>query len=259
MKAKDQDPLTSFDDLAKEEEEAITIPSLKHPGEPSIHQPDGFEDSALHAVSDEHHTGGGVHHPIAADPFQDESEHSSVPYGTEHSSASGKHSSDNSPFFYNRNQNFNSTKSSKKQLLVLIIVGVAVISATVFLLKKQFTGSSSPSPSTVAPVETPTQTPTPTPQPVDRSKYKVRILNGTTKTGLAASVSSKLKDLGYQGEKVANATNSSFTQTLIRIKPNLTDLLDQLIRDLAPDFVASSGDSLKEDDGAEAEVILGTR
>jgi hypothetical protein len=104
-----------------------------------------------------------------------------------------------------------------------------------------------------------TPTPEPTPEAVDRSKFKIRVLNGTTKTGLAASVSAKLKDLGYQTDKVGNATNSAFQTTLVRVKQSSTGLLDQLIRDVAPDFSAASSTELKDSDSADGEVILGTK
>lgn len=148
--------------------------------------------------------------------------------------------------------------SSKFQYLILGIVAVAVLAGTVLLLKGQFKANTpSPSPTPAAPVPTPTPTPIPTPPPVERPKYKVKVLNGTGKSGLAASISAKLKELGYQTEKSANATNSSFTRTIVRVKENMPGLLEQLVADLIPEFDATSGGFLKDSVPYDAEVILG--
>lgn len=151
----------------------------------------------------------------------------------------------------------NRNRSSKIHLLILLIIGLVVIGGTVYLLKSQFPASSpSPSPSEI-PQATPS--PTPTPQALDRSKFKVRVLNGTSTTGLAASAAAKLKNLGYQTEAPRNATNSAFERTVVRIKGDVAGLLEQLIRDLAPEFEAVSEAALKDNDSANAEVILGKK
>lgn len=147
--------------------------------------------------------------------------------------------------------------SSKLHIFILILLGLAIIGGTVYLLRSQFSKESTPTPTPEAPIVTPS--PEPTPAPLERSKFKVRVLNGTTKSGLAASVSAKLKGLGYQSDKVGNATNSAFEKTVVRVKSSATGLLDQLVRDLSPDFSASSDSPLKDSDSADAEIILGTR
>lgn len=91
----------------------------------------------------------------------------------------------------------------------------------------------------------------------DRSKYTLRVLNGTKLNGLAASTSAKLKELGYKIEKVANATNSAFPKTVVRVKPDLKELLENLIKDLMPGSEGEEGPELKESDSAFGEVILG--
>ncbi len=151
-------------------------------------------------------------------------------------------------------------KSPKWHLLILALIGIAVIGASIYLLKNQFKdqgGSSSASPSPQASTE-PSPSPSPTPS-VDRSKFKIRVLNGTSQAGLAASVSAKLKDLGYQTDKTGNATNSAFTRTVVRVKSSATGLLEQLIKDLTFQFDATSAGNLKSDDAADGEVIIGTK
>lgn len=147
--------------------------------------------------------------------------------------------------------------SNKVHLLILILIGLAVIGGTVYLLKSQFEGISSPP----APSATPEASPTPIPSPsFDRAKYKIRVLNGTTKAGLAASVSAKLKDLGYQIDKTGNAPKQNYTTTEVKTKSATPDLSEQLVKDLPSEFSgASSSGELKDSDSADGEVILGTK
>jgi hypothetical protein len=161
---------------------------------------------------------------------------------------------------------FNSTPRrrgiSPVHIILLILIGLAVIGATVYLLKNQFNVQlgflQKPTPTPEVTMD-PVSTPMPTQEPVaiDRSQYKIRVLNGTTTTGLAASVSAKLKDLGYQQEKTGNATNSAFAKTQVRVKPDNDNLSAQLIRDLSDKFSAELSIPLKPSDTADGEVILG--
>lgn len=153
------------------------------------------------------------------------------------------------------------SKNLLLQLAVLSVIGLSVIGGTVYALKMQFKGmGTAPSPSPSLEASIPSPTPSPSPEvSIDRSAYKVRVLNGTSTSGLAATVMAKLKELGYQTDRTGNATNSAFTQTQIRIKPSAIDVVAQLIRDLAPDRkAASSSSALKASDAADIEIILGT-
>lgn len=164
---------------------------------------------------------------------------------------------------YGSRQDFNMNpkpKNSKWHLIILCLIGLAVIGGTVYLLKNQFgASSSSPSPSASAvAVSTPEPTPTPLPT-VSPSEFKVRVLNGTSTTGLAADVMDKFKELGYQSDRTGNATNSAFTTTIVRVKEGSSsaNLLEQVIKALSPDYTGQKGPSLKSNDTADVEVILG--
>jgi hypothetical protein len=153
-------------------------------------------------------------------------------------------------------------KSSKLHLFILALVGLVTIGATVYVLKYRDTGidflqKASPSPAASAAPE-PTATPVPTPT-VDRSQYKVAVLNGTAKTGYAASISAKLKDLGYQTDKTGNATNSAFTQTQVRVKDSAKSILETVIADLAPDLSAVASTALPASDANDIQVIIGAK
>lgn len=163
-------------------------------------------------------------------------------------------------FFSQHSQQQAPKRANKFHLLILIIIGIAVIGFTVYILKGGFgeinlTSQPSPSPSVQA---TPEATPTPTPEP-DRAQYNIRVLNGSGKTGLAATVADKLKGLGYQVDKTGNATNSAFTQTIVRVKADEEAFLPQIVKDLAPDFDAAGNTSLKDEDTVDIEIILGAK
>lgn len=153
---------------------------------------------------------------------------------------------------------------SKLHLIILFLIGLAVIGGTVYLLKNQFNGPApTPTPEATA---VPTVAPTPTPEPVERSNFKVRVLNGTTKSGLAGTVLAKLKELGYKSDRAGNATNSAFERTVIRVKENEqssssnnASLSGQLTADLKPDYDAEIENTLKASDTVDAEIILGAK
>lgn len=147
----------------------------------------------------------------------------------------------------------------KKKTLLLLVITLLVVGGLVYLLKGRLLGTkeeTSPSPSPTIAEETPTPTPTPS---IDRSKFSVDILNGSGKTGLAASVSAKLKDLGYKTGKTANATNSAFTRTQVLAKSSAKDVVNILIKDLSPDYDATSGGLLQDSAASDLEVIIGAK
>lgn len=151
------------------------------------------------------------------------------------------------------------------KILILGLVGVITIALVIFLLKNQyipFIGKdssvviSSPSPT---PASTPEPTPTPIPE-LPRADFKIRILNGTTTTGLAASTSAMLKELGYQIDRVGNNSNQKIAQTVVSVKTGNQSLAEQLIRDLSSKFEASlSAAPLAQTDPADAQVVLGAK
>jgi hypothetical protein len=150
---------------------------------------------------------------------------------------------------------------NKLKLFFLLVIALLVVAASLYLLKgkslfKKLSGGT-PAP-TDAPISQTMATPAPTPA-FDRSKYTIRVLNGTSRSGLAATVLKKLNDLGYKGDKTANATNSAFTSTVVRVKDSAPDLAPNLIKDLSPDYNASTSGSLKSTDDVDGEVILGTK
>lgn len=148
--------------------------------------------------------------------------------------------------------------ASKLHLIVLLLIGAAVIGGTVYFLKTQFKSEQAAVVSTPAPTSTPEPTPTPEPE-ANRADFTVKVLNGTTTSGLAGEITTKLTELGYKTEKGANAPKQDFEQTLISIKEGQEVLLKTLIKDLSPQFEASSGPTLKESDPLDAQITLGSK
>ena len=79
--------------------------------------------------------------------------------------------------------------------------------------------SSSPTPSTtptssISATPTPKATSTPTPT-TSKSTITMRVLNGTTTSGLAAQVRTTLQSAGFTVQSIGNANNQTYTSTVI--------------------------------------------
>lgn len=154
-----------------------------------------------------------------------------------------------------------SRSSSGKKIPVLLGIAIIILvgGASIYFLRARPAGEAKPTsiPVSESPLLGPESTSSPQPS-FDRSKYTLRVLNGTKLNGLAASASSKLKDLGYKIERTGNATNSAFLKTVVRVKPDLEELLENLLKDLSTlDFKGEEGPELKDSDSSDGEVILG--
>lgn len=168
--------------------------------------------------------------------------------------------------FFSQHQPQAPKRANKFHLLILIIIGMAVIGFTVYILKGGFGGinlgtsmQSSPSPS---PTATPEPTPTPTPEPeVNRGDFTVRVLNGTSTSGLAKTVGDKLKEAGFKIAAPGNAEDSDVEQTEIRVKEGSASatLFERIKLDLAPDYDAKEGEKLDAKTKHDAEVIIGAK
>lgn len=106
------------------------------------------------------------------------------------------------------------------------------------------------------PTISPTHTPTPVPG-VIRSKYQVRVLNGSSKAGAAGVLGNNLESRGWQINKVGNYINFSNTQTFIKAKDGLSEAAKALVEDLKGEYEATISGILKEDDSVDLEVVIG--
>lgn len=167
-----------------------------------------------------------------------------------------------SPVDFNSSFTTKPAKKSKLALIIPLVVILALFGGVVMFRGQIFSKlglGKKPQQAAVAPTPTPTETPTPTPT-VERSSYKVRVLNGTAQSGAAASLGDDLKAKGWDILKVGNATSSAIPQTYIRTKAGLDKVLSTLMLDLTGKFEAtSSALNLSTGDGADAEVVIGVK
>lgn len=147
-------------------------------------------------------------------------------------------------------------------LIVLIIIG-----ALVFAFFKglgpfgQLTEESqiaSPTPEAIPVGEI--SEPSPSPElEVDKSEPNIRVLNGTSVAGLAASVKDVLEDLGWTVTSIGNSADYDSSQTTLIFKADFTDWESALTDDLSDDYsVTVSSEELDATDSADIEVIIGT-
>lgn len=110
----------------------------------------------------------------------------------------------------------------------------------------------SPSPTPVAP------TPTKAPE-VDRSKVRVKILNGSGISGKASVVKTALNKKGYEEILTGNADSFDYDVTEIQIKKDKTAQLKSVIeKDLSENVDKPKFTELNEDEAADIVIIVGT-
>ncbi len=154
----------------------------------------------------------------------------------------------------------NSSSGSSKAWLIPVVLILVLFGGAIFfkdtIISSLKGGTPQPTPTPVTAV--PTATPTPTPA-LDRSQYKVRVLNGTTKTGAAGTLATTLEGLGWEILSKGNAKDTATAQTTVRVKEGNEKVAETLIADLAPDLEASAGAALPAADKADVEVVIGKK
>jgi LCP family protein required for cell wall assembly len=107
---------------------------------------------------------------------------------------------------------------------------------------------------TSAPAETPEPTPTATPTPTPLEKPSLEIRNGTTITGLAGRMRTRLEEDGYTVTGVSNAVAKDNANTVVY---TLTDEHGQAASELAEEMEAELQRELPTDEPtSEAEVLI---
>lgn len=117
---------------------------------------------------------------------------------------------------------------------------------------------------TATPKATPTKKPTPTPTKTATSSATtskgliVRVLNGTTTSGLAAALIEYLVGLGYDSGGTGNADRQDYDKATITIKASKESLLSTLKTDVATKYsIGTTSATLASTESYDALVIIG--
>lgn len=166
-------------------------------------------------------------------------------------------------YFNDRPSVVEGNKRSKWVVLIPILILIIIFGGVVYyrekLLSKIMNKVNPPKQETVAATPFPTPTPTPTPS-VERSNFKVRVLNGTPTTGAAGVLADKLKTKSWQIDKTGNATSSAILESYVRVKPGVSDgAVKVLLLDIEDYQGASSSSPLKSTDKADLEFVIGKK
>lgn len=95
---------------------------------------------------------------------------------------------------------------------------------------------------------------------LDKSEPKVRVLNGTNTSGLAATAKEFLETKGYTVSAIGNAVSRDFETTKIRFKKGFEKFESVLKADLSSKYsVSISSDALEASDSADIEIIVGSK
>lgn len=148
-----------------------------------------------------------------------------------------------------------------KKKLTFLVIGILGIMGTAVAFRGQLLQQSKNltqggNPVVEEAIPTPLPTPTPTPS-LDRSQFKLRVLNGTTKAGAAKGLADELEILGWEVDKTGNASTQAVQQTYIRGKKGLESTIEGLTKDLSSKYQATLSGELKESDTADLEVVIG--
>ena len=95
---------------------------------------------------------------------------------------------------------------------------------------------------------------------IDKSKYKIKILNGSGIEGEAGKLSDLLKFKEYNIDSVGNANFFDFEETEVQFKISVpSKYIDSLLMDLKKDYAVIKGDVLTDDDDVDVLITVGTK
>jgi hypothetical protein len=152
-------------------------------------------------------------------------------------------------------------KEKKFASLFLISVGVALIVAGLVIAGWRLiilpgkTAVKEPIP-TIKPTIAPTPTPILKINPED---IRIKILNGSGMPGQAGKLAGNLKNIGFEVLETGNADRFDYKKTEVHYKKGEKQKADFLIKNLTDYKVGTPEASLKEDNSADVEIIIGEK
>jgi len=99
-----------------------------------------------------------------------------------------------------------------------------------------------------------------TPEPdktINKKDYRIQVLNGTGKSGLASEARDFLVSKGYVIADVGNAATFDNTKTTVRVKNSKKEIIALLTKDLKERYSIDIGSPLAEDESYDIIIILG--
>ena len=111
---------------------------------------------------------------------------------------------------------------------------------------------------TPTPTAAPLPTPTPTPKAIDKTSFKIQVLNGGGTPGAASKMKSALEDKGYTVSGTGNTDDYTYTTTEIHGKPTMTDAIANIQADLSGTYtIGTAAADLPASSSADIQVIVG--
>lgn len=157
-----------------------------------------------------------------------------------------------------------STKLKKVFQVVLIAILVVVLAVGAYFLYSKLTSPSEPKATIPAaqtpPVEPPALPTDEAPAVIDLSKYPIKVLNGSGKSGVASKLKDTLTEEGFTVSGTGNADNSDYELTEIRTLPDVPEeLVTKLTTLLGKTYeLASKSAALKTGSTDSVEIIIGS-
>ena len=164
------------------------------------------------------------------------------------------------------NQSSSLPKFSITKKDVFIFLGSLIISFGVLMLFfnrpsfKAFHLDTSFFAKKVEPSPTPLpQPPSPTPTPkIDKTKLRIKVLNGSGTKGRATVLKELLKSKGYQEILTDNADNFDYKKTVIQAKKTSQDAIPTIKEDIKESIASPTTADLPAKDAADIVIIIGS-
>ena len=145
---------------------------------------------------------------------------------------------------------------------VTICVAILTGSILFFTAKKtspmKLFARPTPTPAGQSPLGGATPTPTPAPKTIDKTSFKIQVLNGGGTVGAASKMKTLLEEKGYTVSGTGNTDEYTFTTTEIHGKPTMKDAIANLKIDLAGSYTLGTvAADLSASSSADVQVIVG--
>lgn len=148
----------------------------------------------------------------------------------------------------------------KLGIFIGIIFTLFVIGGGFMLLSRGGTGTPTPTPTLAYEESEEEVVEEEVEEEVDVSEYKVKVLNGTTITGLAATIQAKLQSKGFTVLDIGNATPRGYTTVEIQAKSSVSQEAINTLKEIleGESYTIGTQDTLEDNDENDIVVILGT-